>query len=310
MLWATRFSGVPQTSVGTTAVNGVLNATGMGMAPHPAHPQLTAIGAFKAGLVLTPVHQTTFVLGDDSLTIAEELPDNEAYAVSLKREYARAGQIAAVKMTTYPLHATFCSSRFYDTDAGHRVMAPVVGRTLVKMGWKLANVTATDDVWLASVAATWAHDVAHVPILRAVAQVMCTWSTALPDPKWADWGTRPTRAYKCSENGLIEFALLYDLAPSDILDCERRIATWTRGQMVDDWVIELIIRADCELSEDPGAADFVHYDPSQSADSDSRTFFSPLPVLQAMTADTQTKDAVKERRAQFAEFHKLANRGC
>jgi hypothetical protein len=226
-----RLSGVPNTSSGNSKGNAYC----------------CLLGLHYLGILDDELAWRILVLGDDNaLFIARNKVRQEDIAPAMVRAYAEMGQVAEVLVSLDPLAVTYCSGRFYLAEQLQRVWAPKAGRSLAKMGWQLRS-PLHPDVWLAATAASWIHDVAHVPVLRAAAIAMRRWSTPqLAKGIRLHGDQRPHVEYPHTMplEGLLEFAALYDLAPSEVLDAEAYILRAERGAVLDHWVIHKICAAD------------------------------------------------------------------
>jgi len=279
-----RLSGVPGTSVGNSAADG--------------YCILRALVA--CGNDLQRPRFRSAVLGDDNITVH---PPDALTPAALIAAFDAAGHRLTAVQTTKPLHATYCSGRFYHTTGG-RVWAPKAGRALAKMGWHLRS-QLTDHQWLYCASVSWYFDVAHVPVLRAVAAALDRWSRELGPPRdgpWRRWwpnAARPRapKRYECSQLGMSEFCELYGLAPSDVEQVEAAIALLPLGSVFDHWVVRRVCAHDVE---DRGPA-------TQAALS-----VGPYCGRQDPTITTRRihVDELRNHDASFAELHDPASPLC
>lgn len=194
------------------------------------------------------------VIGDDNLVAVKPIASRSKIIEAFKSGFEHFGHDVKLTATTTDqfLAADYNSGFPFLTSLGSRVWAPKPGRAILKMGWRFNN-GRKDPNWLASSSASWLHDCGHVPVIRALAQRMADIARALdqhPEALRDDDRRRPhteTR-YSCDLNGLIEFCARYDLMPEDVMLCENRIAAMSRGQRLDDWVINRITQVDVPLN--------------------------------------------------------------
>jgi hypothetical protein len=140
----TRESGDPTTTVGNSSYDGLVIKYGLS----------------KQGFSLA--ESRAIVMGDDNLSKCQKVVDIDALIEVLKPS----GLVPKAEFITNPNLVEFCSSRFWPTSRGHRVLAPKMGRQLAKCGWFIRPSKRLSP--LRGSAISMNRDCQFVPLLRVV----------------------------------------------------------------------------------------------------------------------------------------------
>lgn len=149
----TRHSGDPQTSVGNSMLNGFVHAYALHKHANGVHPY-------------GRVRHRMAVIGDDNALGVEAVPDLRAMQDTL----VALGFLPNLKLKEWQ-NVEFCSGRFYPSDKGY-ILGPKIGKCLQKVGWFLDANAGQQTALLYSTGIGMQRDCNHIPILRAVADLM------------------------------------------------------------------------------------------------------------------------------------------
>lgn len=150
--------------------------------------------------------------------------------------------------------AEFCSGRLWKVGPNRFVYGPKIGRVMAKTFWAIDAPKRPGKRlgWLRGVALGLRRDVAFVPILRTVVEMLVYETSSYrgatpPDPD-EPWKIHALESHSASDETFAQMEWLYGLTRKEILDCEEWLKRHTTLQAVllSHPVIDQITRVDLQ----------------------------------------------------------------
>lgn len=203
-----RQSGMPDTSCGNSLLNGFLHTW--------AYCETYGVDVAHIASREHPFYM--LVLGDDNLGQWSLVDRSSDVADLLRQAGLKPKMVVREDLDT----ATYCSSMFWNTDSG-RVLGPLPGRQLAKIGWSHTN-PKSGPAWVRGVSLGLEHDTRYVPMLSDYVRETLHKTACLGRvrPIFDDHRIRSTASHSANEATISQFFRRYGLLPDDYLAVQIR----------------------------------------------------------------------------------------
>lgn len=198
----TRQSGVPNTSVGNSLLNGA---------------------AVKLVLLLAGCYVHWIIVHGDDFLAAIPVEYMERVRVVNREVMHALGLCVETAFYRRPTHVEFCSGRWYSSEDGY-TYGPKPGRLLAKLFWSTTPAVKTkrQKEWIRGVALGLVKDTAHVPIVHCVMRrvLELTYNVKTRSIIVDDYKFHLSHARQPTRETYINLAELYQCSPTHLRDTE------------------------------------------------------------------------------------------